>query len=416
MKKAKLMILMSVLTVFACAALGSGSSSRSENTGTTETESGEQEAEAPVENLEDTPEDQLKDLAIGDSVTIRGVTVTVNSVTETETSYGSPTYEVSVTYYNHSGSLVSITPYDWTTVLHTGSDKAHVGGDVSFHLENISDGEEWTGVVTLWKDDNTEKIKFEYSDLSATWIISDEPQAEETSEIELVAGEIGDYGQELALNAGTDLEDKTIGYFVPAGEYEVTNIGEYTNQVNVYKNEVAVVDGWEEWTDGTVELLDVGETKIITVEDGYFINIDPPAHITIKLVDTSLDSAEATSTETTLTDEEQVKTLVAAAEIILKQYFEDDYNISYDEEEKMVTINVWRDGVAAGAIGVQAGTVSKGDWTAMVDGLQSMSESVYDNFEPYGVNVNVNVLNDTNKDNVLLSFLNGVKVYDAVND
>lgn len=43
-----------------------------------------------------------------------------------------------------------------------------------------------------------------------------------------------------------------------------------------------------------------------------------------------------------------------------------------------------------------------------------MAKSVYDNFEPYGVDVNVNVLNDTNKDNVLLSFLNGVKFYDAV--
>ena len=128
---------------------------------------------------EDTPEDQLDDLAIGDSVTIKGVTVTVNSVSDTETSSGKPAYEVSVTYSNHSGKMVSITPYDWSTVLHTGSDKAHVGGDVSFHLENISDGEEWTGIVTLWNTDNAEKIKFESSDLnfledkklSATWLL-----------------------------------------------------------------------------------------------------------------------------------------------------------------------------------------------------------------------------------------------------
>ena len=132
-----------------------------------------------VANVADTPEDQLKDLAIGQSVTIRGVTVTVNSVTDTETSTGSPAFEVSVTYSNHSGKRISASPYDWTTLLHTGSDKAYVGGKGSFTTESISDGEEWTGVVTLWNEDNSEKIKFESSslnlgqdkDLSATWLL-----------------------------------------------------------------------------------------------------------------------------------------------------------------------------------------------------------------------------------------------------
>lgn len=327
MKKIKVLGLLSVMLIFSFAALGSGSSGNNkENTEPVGTEENVESSDVEdVADLADTPEDQLKDLAIGDSVTIRGVTVTVNSVTDATTSTGSPAYEVSVTYVNNSGSLLTITPYDWTTVLHTGSDKAHVGGDVSFHLDNISDGEEWTGVVTLWHDDNTEKIKFESSDLnllqdkklSATWLLPNDSEEE---------------------------------------------------------------DSLEESSD----------------------------------TDATLDSAETTSTETTLPDEDQISALVAAADIILEQNFGDDYTISYDEEEKMVTINVWKDGVAAGAIGVQAGTVSKGDWTAMVDGLQSMSESVYDNFEPYGVNVNVNVLNDTNKDNTLLSFLNGVKFYDAV--
>ncbi len=194
--------------------------------------------------VEDTPEDQLEDLAIGDSVTIRGVTVTVNSVTDTETSTGKPAYEVSITYSNHSGKMVSANPYDWSTVLHTGSDKAYVGGDESFNLENISDGEEWTGVVTLWNDDNAEKIKFESSDLNflednklkATWLLPDasgeeindsaddssEGNPDEEADYVITADEIGEYGKIVTLNENTDMPVDKYLYKLPAGDYKVT--------------------------------------------------------------------------------------------------------------------------------------------------------------------------------------------------
>ena len=119
--------------------------------------------------------------------------------------------------------------------------------------------------------------------------LTDEPedtqQEDDSNKIILEAGTLGEYGKDLVLNAGTEFEDKTIGFFVPSGKYEVTNIGDHMTQVNVYKNEKNVVDGWEEWADCVVELVDVGETKEMTVTDGYFFNIDPPARITIKKVD-----------------------------------------------------------------------------------------------------------------------------------
>ena len=102
--------------------------------------------------------------------------------------------------------------------------------------------------------------------------------------IEIEAGKKGEYGQELVLNSGTEFEDKTIGFFVPSGVYEITNIGDHPTQVNVYKNEKNVVDGWEEWADGIVERLDVNETKEMMVKEGYFINVDEPSHISIKQI------------------------------------------------------------------------------------------------------------------------------------
>lgn len=122
----------------------------------------------------DTPSDQLDDLAIGTAVTIEGVTVSVNSVVDGQPAVLGDTYEVNVTYVNNSGRLVSLTPYDWATVLHSGSTKAHVGGDVSFHLENIRDGESFTGNVTLWEDGSPERIIFDpslWTDETATWVL-----------------------------------------------------------------------------------------------------------------------------------------------------------------------------------------------------------------------------------------------------
>lgn len=147
--------------------------------------------ESNLENVEstDTPDEELNDRAIGESITIEGVTVTVNSVIDSQTSTGEDAYEVNITYKNNSGKSLTIHPYDWHTVLQNGSTRAYVGGS-SFSIDNVSKGEEWTGIVTLWKNDNTEKIKFESYALSllqndkksATWIITSDEETNTNSE------------------------------------------------------------------------------------------------------------------------------------------------------------------------------------------------------------------------------------------
>lgn len=92
----------------------------------------------------------------------------------------------------------------------------------------------------------------------------------------------GEYGQDLVLNEDTDMPDNIIGHFVPAGTYEVTNLRDKPTQVNVYKNEKHVTEeGWEEWADGHVILLQPDETEEITVEDGYFVNVDGTAEVVL---------------------------------------------------------------------------------------------------------------------------------------
>lgn len=99
--------------------------------------------------------------------------------------------------------------------------------------------------------------------------------------------ELGEYGQRLVLNEGTEFEDNVIGYFVPAGKYKVTNAGPTMTQVNVYKNEKNVTEeGWEEWADGNVELIDVDQTKEMIIDEGYFFNVDgTPQHIILEKIE-----------------------------------------------------------------------------------------------------------------------------------
>ena len=94
----------------------------------------------------------------------------------------------------------------------------------------------------------------------------------------LTAGEAGEYGQLITYNKDTEFEEIFYAYYVPAGTYTVTNIGEYMGQINVYSDETVITEaGWEEAkSTGAVKLIDVGESDTITVEEGQHIEIIEP--------------------------------------------------------------------------------------------------------------------------------------------
>lgn len=109
-------------------------------------------------------------------------------------------------------------------------------------------------------------------------------EIEEKLVIELVAGEQGEYGTLVTFNKGTEFEQTVIAYHIPAGEYTVTNIGEYMSQFNIYSDETHITDeGWEEPAKGIfVKLMDVGSTEDFTIEDGQYIKIVEPGKFKIE--------------------------------------------------------------------------------------------------------------------------------------
>ncbi len=108
---------------------------------------------------------------------------------------------------------------------------------------------------------------------------------ESTSEvIELEAGTLGDYGKEITMNEGTDMEESLIVYYVPAGDYTVTNVGEFMTQVSVYGGfERDESTGYDDYTEvGDTPSIDVDQSADINVPDGWFIEIHEPTHITLE--------------------------------------------------------------------------------------------------------------------------------------
>lgn len=115
----------------------------------------------------------------------------------------------------------------------------------------------------------------------------DESKEKENVVIELIAGEQGDYGKMITMSEGTDMEESFYVYYVPAGAYEIVNNGEYMTQISVYegfaKNEET---GYDEYTDaGDIILLDAGKEALIEITEGWFIEIQEPARVSLTLTD-----------------------------------------------------------------------------------------------------------------------------------
>ena len=112
-----------------------------------------------------------------------------------------------------------------------------------------------------------------------------EEATEETTEnadvITLTAGEVGEYGKEIVMNEGTDMEENLIVYYLPAGDYTIKNVGEHPTQVNVYEGfKRDDSTGYDDYTDGnSTPMFDVDETVDINVPDGWFIEIHEPTKI-----------------------------------------------------------------------------------------------------------------------------------------
>lgn len=93
------------------------------------------------------------------------------------------------------------------------------------------------------------------------------------------------------------------------------------------------------------------------------------------------------------------------------------YDMNYDEDKKTLSVYTLSDGMAEATVYAKIDSSLKESWDDMAETLKKVSITMYTQLLADGYTevdgVALIMLNDKNTDKVLLSFYNGVKVYDA---
>lgn len=105
-------------------------------------------------------------------------------------------------------------------------------------------------------------------------------------------------------------------------------------------------------------------------------------------------------------------TVIALISPVLDKSFPEENKIEYDSDLNVYNISVWHDGIAAEL------TLSGTDhtsWDNLVSQYEELCNSLWDVAKAIDsdANVTLSILNDLNKDNVLLMIYNGVTFYNA---
>ena len=114
--------------------------------------------------------------------------------------------------------------------------------------------------------------------------------------------------------------------------------------------------------------------------------------------------------------EEALSAVLTAIEETLQNTYDTNYTLNHDETS--ITIGVWRDGVANGAVYAQQGDQEcMSAWRTLVSAVRKMSSSMIESLRTAGLEdmqVIVSVVNDQNHDNVLLTVTDDKITYNWV--
>ena len=133
--------------------------------------------------------------------------------------------------------------------------------------------------------------------------------------------------------------------------------------------------------------------------------------------ETQIPVAPTVAVEETETPAVTVETAIVLIESSLKDNFE-NYNISH--KDGIITINLWDEGITIGAtLAAEGDPACLEAWNDLVENQTHFCNSIWELVQTLGLTdtaVAVNVLNDGNLENVLLTTMNGFVFYNCVTD
>ena len=131
--------------------------------------------------------------------------------------------------------------------------------------------------------------------------------------------------------------------------------------------------------------------------------------------DTVSSAAQKIASDSVSGGETSYDDFVAGLKTTLASTYGD--NFSVEDDGKTLTISIWQDGVAKEAAYIVDGIETNDDaWNNMKAAVQNLASTCFLSANANGASrhVCVNILNDQNQSNVLLSYLDGECIYDAV--
>lgn len=126
------------------------------------------------------------------------------------------------------------------------------------------------------------------------------------------------------------------------------------------------------------------------------------------------------STETTETAAPESVSIETAIQVIDNILAESFANYTITHNEALISVDVWEHGIAAGvdaAARGDAGCIET--WNELVDSQKRCCTSIYDLVQTMGLSnvaIALNVRNDVNQENTLLSIVNGVVAYNCLDN
>jgi len=113
-----------------------------------------------------------------------------------------------------------------------------------------------------------------------------------------------------------------------------------------------------------------------------------------------------------------ISVMIELTETILREHYEDRFNIQYIEESRLLDISIWQYGVAHEfALASRGNEHYINSWNFMKNSLIEANTVLFDFFNElsgYDFTVSLNLLDDSQMDNVLLSIINDVVVFSAL--
>ena len=189
-----------------------------------------------------------------------------------------------------------------------------------------------------------------------------------------------------------------------------------SSMVEVSRDVPAADTSTDAETDHPADAASVSESSEPVTELSADIPREEPEHISADI--SPEDSADLSPNDlASYSYEERYAIFIASVRLILKKNYGD--NSSCSDSEDAIMISVWNNGVTLGALAAIGGDDSARDsWQGMSASFRDFSQSLCETAVKFGIDkpIMVNVLNDMNKDRILLSYVNGVLVYDIVQD